>query len=172
MNLTFGEFRHANLGPISMVAGDYGLLKVGFQPLQEFKNQPGYLGSSPSLVGLEVVGTLLTELNEYLFGIRKDFSVLIDWDSLSGFQREVLELTANIPYGQWATYGELAKQLGKPGGARAVGHALGTNPMPIVIPCHRVLGAGGELRGYINGVDAKAFLLDLEGHQIKNDRLI
>lgn len=171
MGMTFGELTHAVLGPISFTAGDLGLLRVSFCSLVEFKEESGWGDSAPSLTGLEVIGSLLAEMNEYLFGIRKDFSVLIDWHSIPQFQRDVLKITAAIPYGEWRTYGEIAEQLGKPGAARAVGRALGSNPMPIVIPCHRVIGADSMLKGYINGLESKAFLLGLEGHQVAGHRL-
>lgn len=172
MRITFGEITNEKIGPISFAAGDEGLQRVNFGPLSEFKAQELWGDSNPSLTGLEVIGTLLAEMNEFLFGIRKDFSVLIDWGSIPPFQRDVLKITASIPYGGWRTYGEIADQLGKPGASRAVGRALGSNPMPIVIPCHRVVGADRRLHGYLNELDTKAFLLHLEGHQIEEDRLV
>jgi len=80
--------------------------------------------------------------------------------------------TAEIPFGQYLTYGGIAHQLGKPGAARAVGRALRDNPMPIVIPCHRVIGSDGRLVGYEGGLDAKAFLLRLEGHNVASGRVV
>ncbi len=172
MGITFGELTHDSVGPISFAAGDKGLLRVNFSSLVEFKETAGFNESAPSLTGLEVIGSLLAEMNEFLFGIRKNFSVMIDWDSIPQFQRDVLKITASIPYGGWKTYGEIAARLGKPGAARAVGSALGSNPMPIVIPCHRVLGADKMLHGYLNGLETKAFLLSLEGHQVADNRLV
>lgn len=172
MRITFGEITNENLGPISFAAGDGGLQRVNYGSLREFKAQERWGDSNPSLKGLEVIGTLLAEMNEFLFGIRKDFSILIDWESIPQFQRDVLQITASIPYGGWKTYGEIADQLGKPGASRAVGRALGSNPMPIVIPCHRVMGADKKLHGYLNGLETKAFLLQLEGHQVEADRLV
>jgi len=120
----------------------------------------------------ETVRQLIHELNAYFSGELKQFSIEIDWDIFSGFQKEVLTLTASIPYGVVWTYGELARKLGKPNAARAVGNALGSNPLPILIPCHRVIGSDKRLHGYAGGVDAKAFLLRLEGHQIAGDRVL
>ena len=171
MGRTFGELTHTTLGRISFSAGDHGLQHLCFCSLTALKERFNFKDLAPSLQGLEDVGTLLAEMNEYLFGIRRTFSVMIDWDSIPGFQRDVLELTASIPFGEWLTYGEIAKQIGKPGAARAVGHALRDNPMPIIIPGHRVLGAGGELRGYIGGLEIKAFLLHLEGHKVTGHHL-
>lgn len=172
MNLTFGELTQTPLGPISFYAGDCGLQHVNFSPLRKLKQGENLKDVSPSLFGLETIGVLLTELNEYFFGIRKTFSVKIDWNILGGFQKEVLASTLDIPYGQVKTYGEIAQALGKPRGARAVGMALGSNPMPLVIPCHRVVGSDGALRGYSGGLKNKAFLLNLEGLRVRDQKLI
>lgn len=171
MALTFGELLETPVGRISFIAGDAGLQRVAFMPLKLLKKQLNISESTPSLPGLQITGTLLSEFNEFLFGIRKSFSVEIDWDVVKGFQRDVLTLTAQIPYGQLLTYGEIARCLGKPSAARAVGAALGSNPMPIVIPCHRVIAADGRLQGYLGGVKTKVFLLGLEGHQIVGERV-
>ena len=172
MGLTFAELTDSPLGPISMMAGDFGLEEIAFSSLKVFKEQHTLQVKEPSLEGLEIVGALLAELNEYLFGIRKTFSVAVDWKSMGHFQKQVLTLTASIPYGQVWTYGEIARRLGKPGAARAVGRALGDNPVPIVIPCHRVVGSDGRLRGYAGGLDRKAFLLNLEGLQLDGHKII
>ena len=105
------------------------------------------------------------QLAEYLDGKRKKFEVKIDWSVLTPFQQTVLQAVRHIDYGRTQTYGDIARQLGKPKAARAVGRANATNPMPIIIPCHRVLGANGSLHGYSapGGVETKARLLRLEG---------
>ena len=172
MNLTFGELTQTPVGPISFYAGDDGLQHLVFSLLRKLKQRKNLKDAAPSLYGLETIGILLTELNEYFFGIRKTFSVEIDWNNLSGFQREVLAYANEIPYGQVRTYGEIAKALGKPGASRAVGMALGSNPIPLVIPCHRVVGSDGALRGYSGGLKNKAFLLELEGLRVRNQKLI
>jgi len=155
-----------------MMAGDFGLEEIAFSSLELFKAQHTIQEKEPSLMGLETVGALLAELNEYLFGIRKTFSVTINWKRMGQFQQQVLTTTANIPFGQVLTYGEIARKLSKSGAARAVGRALGDNPMPIVIPCHRVVGSDGRLRGYAGGLDRKAFLLNLEGLQLDGHSII
>ena len=170
--MTFGELTETPLGPISFYAGDRGLQRLSFSSLKKLKQNEKLSTEHPSFFGLETIGILLTELNEYLHGIRKTFSVKIDWKVLSGFQQEVLAFASGITFGQVRTYGEIASALGKPGGARAVGKALGENPVPIVIPCHRVIGADGVLRGYQGGIKAKAFLLNLEGHEFQNGKII
>ena len=104
-----------------------------------------------------------SELREYLEGKRRRFTIAIDWSLMRPFQREALLATFAIPYGQTSTYGEIAMQIGRPRAARAIGRAEATNPMPLVIPCHRVLGADGKLRGYGGGLEIKKWLLQLEG---------
>jgi methylated-DNA-[protein]-cysteine S-methyltransferase len=103
------------------------------------------------------------ELEEYFDGRRRRFEVPIDWQLMRGFGRRILEITANIPFGSVSTYGKVAAEAGSPRGARAAGNALGANPLPIVVPCHRVLHAGGGLGGYTGGLDRKRTLLAIEG---------
>ena len=103
------------------------------------------------------------ELDEYFERKRRDFTIPVDMSPLHGFRRKVLEQTARIPYGRVSTYAEVAAAAGSPRGMRAAGNALGSNPVPIVVPCHRVLRSGGGLGGYTGGVDRKVTLLTLEG---------
>ena len=105
------------------------------------------------------------QLSEYLAGQRRSFDLPIDWEILTGFQRLALQATFAIPYGRTTTYAAIASQLGNPRLARAVGRAEATNPMPLVLPCHRVLGTDGKLHGYglAEGVKTKEWLLQLEG---------
>jgi methylated-DNA-[protein]-cysteine S-methyltransferase len=106
---------------------------------------------------------LRRELEEYFSGRRRRFDVKLDWSLITPFARRVLRRTAAIPYGGHLSYAEVAAEAGSPRGARAAGNALGSNPIPIVIPCHRVLHSGGGLGGYGGGLDRKRFLLELEG---------
>ena len=103
------------------------------------------------------------ELEEYFPGRRTRFELPLDWRLTGGFGRRVLKRTAKIPYGKVSTYKEMAEAAGSPRGARAAGNALGSNPIPIVVPCHRVLHSGGGLGGYGGGLDNKVLLLKLEG---------
>ncbi len=103
------------------------------------------------------------QLDEYFAGRRAAFDVPLDWRLTQGFRREVLRATAAIPYGGTASYGEVATRAGSPRAVRAAGTALATNPIPILVPCHRVLRTGGQLGLYRGGAEAKARLLELEG---------
>lgn len=103
------------------------------------------------------------ELDQYFAGARKDFEFPIDWSLSRGFGLRVLRATARIPFGSVSTYKEVAAGAGSPRGYRAAGNALGANPLPIVVPCHRVLHAGGGLGGYTGGLERKQLLLGLEG---------
>jgi methylated-DNA-[protein]-cysteine S-methyltransferase len=103
------------------------------------------------------------ELDEYFAGRRRAFDLTLDLRLLSAFTRRVLTATAEIPYGEVATYKEVATAAGSPRGFRAAGNALGSNPLPIVLPCHRVLHSGGGLGGYTGGLARKRVLLGIEG---------
>ena len=172
MGLTYAELTDTPVGPVSFIAGDLGLQRVAFTALKKLKESDEGDKKHPSLNGLKALSDLMQEINAYLFGLLKTFSVDVDWGVLKGFQLRVLKRTAEIPYGQVMSYGQLGRELGQPSAARAVGQALGANPMPIVIPCHRVIGSDGKLHGYAGGLAKKAFLLNLEGHRIEKDRLV
>ena len=103
------------------------------------------------------------QLDEYFVGARRDFDLGVDLRPAREFGRAVLEQLARVPYGQLTTYGTLAEQAGKPRAARAVGTVMNRNPVPIVLPCHRVVGSSGSLVGYAGGLDRKRRLLELEG---------
>ena len=105
------------------------------------------------------------QLKEYLSGKRRAFTLAIDWTALHPFQQSVLKATCEIPYGETRTYKEIAERIGRSRAARAVGRAEATNPMPLVLPCHRVIGVDGKLHGYglAEGVKTKEWLLKLEG---------
>ena len=107
------------------------------------------------------------ELGEYFAGTRTQFDVPLDWSLTEGFTRRVLKATARIPYGGASTYREMASRAGSERAARAAGNALGANPIPIIVPCHRVLRTGGALGGYGGGVKRKRYLLELEGAETR-----
>lgn len=121
------------------------------------KLSPRIVASSGSL------DLIRRELDEYFNGRRRDFDLKLDWALITPFARRVLRMTAAIPYGGYLSYAEVAAEAGSPRGARAAGNALGANPIPIVIPCHRVLHSGGGIGGYGGGPDRKRYLLEMEG---------
>ena len=101
------------------------------------------------------------QLGEYFAGKRRDFDLTIE-PAATGFQADVLEALRRIPYGETRSYGDVARSIGRPKAVRAVGAANGRNPLPILIPCHRVIGQDGDLTGFGGGLAAKRYLLDLE----------
>ena len=101
------------------------------------------------------------QLEEYFRGTRRQFDLDLE-PTGTPFQLEVLDALANIPYGETRSYGEIAAQIGRPKAVRAVGAANGRNPLPVVLPCHRVIGADGSLTGFGGGLETKRYLLDLE----------
>jgi methylated-DNA-[protein]-cysteine S-methyltransferase len=105
---------------------------------------------------------LIKRFQTYFSGHKADFPDILDLSEATSFQREVWEIARRIPYGQTRSYAWVAGQIGKPEAARAVGQALGKNPLPIIIPCHRVLGSNGSLGGYSGGLEMKKYLLTLE----------
>ena len=109
-----------------------------------------------------LVGKVLAQVREYGSGKRRSFALPLDLDACTGFTRDVLLATAEIPYGSVLTYGQVAQLIGKPGAARAVGGALGRNPIPLIIPCHRVIGSGND-GGFTGGMAIKYALWRLEG---------
>ena len=104
------------------------------------------------------------ELDQYFAGRRRDFETPLDWRLTRGFGRRVLEATARIPFGSTATYKQVATEAGNALASRAAGNALGANPIPIIVPCHRILHSGGGLGGYTGGVERKRRLLTVEGY--------
>ncbi len=106
---------------------------------------------------------LRAELDSYFEGRLRRFRTKLDWSLVGPFTRRVLEATAEIPYGGYLSYGEIAAEAGSPRGARAAGNALGSNPFALVVPCHRVLASGGRIGGYGGGIERKRLLLELEG---------
>ena len=160
-----GETPSTPLGPIWVAVSDRGLVAVEVNPDQEKITQHLIRAGYHQIVRDQTkTAAALQEISEYLHGERETFELPIDWSVLTPFQVRALRATFEIPYGQVSTYGEIARRVGKPRAARAVGRAEATNPMPLVIPCHRVIGADGGLHGYGagEGLATKAWLLELE----------
>lgn len=153
-------------GPLLLAATRRGLLRLAF-PEEDVDGVLEGLARrvSPRIVqAREPLQDAMRELDEYFGGARHSFEVAVDWALVEApFGRRVLRVTAEIPFGGVRSYGEVAADAGSPRGQRAAGNALNSNPVPIVIPCHRVLRTGGALGGYGGGTDRKRFLLELEG---------
>ena len=161
-----GVLQNSSLGDLWIASTDYGLAAIEWS--QDEADFSAYLTKRfkrPTQPNLEKVATAHQQLDEYLRGARKAFHLPIDWSLLRPFQIQVLQIVFSIPYGCTRTYGEIAYEIGNPNAARAVGRANATNPMPLVIPCHRVIGSDGKLRGYGGGegLSTKEWLLKLEG---------
>jgi methylated-DNA-[protein]-cysteine S-methyltransferase len=153
------------LGELLVAATPRGLVRVSYLDAgQESELERLAARVSPRVV--EAPGVLdgpRRQLEEYFEGRRRDFDLPLDWAMTAGFGRRVLRATARIPYGDTSTYRQVAGHAGNALAVRAAGNALGANPMPIVVPCHRVLRTGGGLGGYTGGLQRKEFLLELEG---------
>lgn len=153
------------LGPIVCAATEHGLVGLSL-PHHDPEALLGRLAREVSPRVLEMPARLdrvRRELEEYFEGRRRDFEAPLDRRLTRGFTRRVLEETSRIPFGLTASYAEVAARAGSPRAYRAAGQALGSNPIPIVVPCHRVLASGGGLGGYGGGLDMKRYLLGLEG---------
>ncbi len=145
------------IGPLSLTAGPAGLVRIAFGPVPHEPDPGGGTGAQAHLdQGVQ-------ELDEYFAGRRTAFTVALDRSARRGFRGEVLTALETVPYGETVTYGELAGMAGRPLASRAVGTAMATNPLPLVVPCHRVLAAGHRLGGYGPGPALKEQLLRLEG---------
>ena len=153
------------VGRILVASTPRGLVRVSF-PTEAPEAVLADLAATVSPRILEAPARLdevRRELEEYFAGGRAGFDLALDWRLTKGFRRRVLRATARIPYGEIATYAEVARSARSPRAHRAAGSALGANPIPIVVPCHRVLRTGGALGGYGGGLDVKDYLLRLEG---------
>lgn len=153
------------LGTLLIAVTDRGVVRVAYpdegrdRVLDELAAQV----SPRILAAPERTDAARRELEEYLAGTRRVFDVPVDWALVHGFATRVLRATARLPFGATSTYGQVAAEAGSPRAARAAGNALGSNPIPIIVPCHRVLHADGGLGGYSGGLERKRYLLQLEG---------
>jgi methylated-DNA-[protein]-cysteine S-methyltransferase len=158
------------VGPLLVAATPAGLVRVAFER-EDDDEVLGQLAARVSPRVLEAPGRLdevRRELDEYFAGGRDHFELPLDWRLSGGFRKTVLErLHAEVEYGRTVSYLELATMVGNPKASRAVGTAMATNPIPIVVPCHRVLRTGGQLGGYGGGLQAKVKLLELERREAR-----
>ncbi|MFG3045600.1 methylated-DNA--[protein]-cysteine S-methyltransferase [Streptomyces sp. NPDC048241] len=160
----------SRIGPLMLAASRQGLVNVVFHatgPVCEraLRRLAGRYGTEPvEEPGAPVLAEAIRQVEAYLAGERHDFDLPLDWSLISGFNRAVLrELAEGVPYGTVVGYGDLARRVGQPGGAQAVGAAMGANPLPVVVPCHRVVESDGGIGGFGGGLETKRQLLALEG---------
>jgi methylated-DNA-[protein]-cysteine S-methyltransferase len=153
------------LGRLTVLSTKRGLLRLAFpeEPLEGVLQRIATRVSPRIVEAPAQFDVLRRELEEYFAGERRRFELALDWSLTGGFTRRVLRAAAAIPYGGVLSYGQVAGKAGSPRGSRAAGNALGSNPIPIVVPCHRVLRSGGVLGGYGGGPERKRWLLELEG---------
>jgi methylated-DNA-[protein]-cysteine S-methyltransferase len=152
------------IGPLTVAGTRRGLVLVAFEPPDDALLQRLADRLSPRVLEAPAhLDEARRELDEYFEGDRTEFDLPIDWSLVRGFARRVLRATAAIRYGEVSTYTKVAGRAGNPRASRAAGNALGGNPIPVVVPCHRVLRSGGGLGGYGGGIERKEFLLRLEG---------
>jgi methylated-DNA-[protein]-cysteine S-methyltransferase len=153
------------IGELVVFVTPRGLLRVKYadEPVDDVLAEVAARVSPRILRAPSRTDPVRRELEGYFALRRRRFDLPIDWSLVRGFAGSVLRETARIPFGDVRSYGQVASQAGSPRAARAAGNALGSNPIPIVVPCHRVLHANGSLGGYSGGLDRKRYLLALEG---------
>jgi methylated-DNA-[protein]-cysteine S-methyltransferase len=158
------------IGPLLLAATGQGLVNVVFHADQATARRAldrlgSRLGSEPAQApDNEPLTAVVSQLDAYFAGTLREFDLQLDWSLTTGFTRRVLrELATGVPYGTVVGYQDLADRVGEPGAARAVGMAMGSNPLPVVVPCHRVLESDGGIGGFGGGLETKRALLALEG---------
>lgn len=150
------------VGTIYLAVNEHGLCNLDFGiNLEVFLNRLAPLARTEE----QTLAEYTTQLQEYFSGERRSFNLPVDLSGMTAFQRSVLQTALNIPAGEVWTYGRVAQVIGRPKASRAVGQALGSNPVPIIIPCHRVIASNGKLTGYSAGagIASKKWLLQMEG---------
>jgi methylated-DNA-[protein]-cysteine S-methyltransferase len=153
------------LGELTVFVTPRGVVRVAFEDeaRDELLDELALRVSPRILAAAKPTDPVRRQLQRYLAGEQRSFDVPLDWTLVRGFAIGVLHATARVPYGTTTTYREVAAAAGSPNAYRAAGNALGSNPIPIIVPCHRVLHASGGLGGYAGGLDRKRTLLRLEG---------
>lgn len=159
------EMHDSPFGPLLVGATQTGLVRVGLSAESEEEVLEDIARRfSPRIVrtGRPQITTTRSQLDEYFSGERKEFDLELDWQLTRGFRRQVLQVTDHIPYGETRSYSDVALEAGSPKAVRAAGSALATNPLPIVVPCHRVLRSDGKVGSYLGGSSMKETLLEME----------
>ena len=163
LDVAYDVFDDTAIGPVLVGVTDRGVCRISYDPDPERElEQLARLYGPRVLRSSKPVDRLHRELDEYLRGKRRTFDVGPDLRAQTDYYRRVLAELARVGYGETTTYGTLAARTGNPRAARAIGTVMNRNPVPIVLPCHRVVGANGSLTGYAGGLDRKEALLRLE----------
>lgn len=152
----------APLGTLCLAATDRGLAGMWFEGQRHSPDRSGWT-LCPDIRQQPVLQAASEQLQAYFAGTLKQFDLPFDLRGGTDFQQAVWQALLRIPYGETTSYGQLSTRIGKPRAVRAVGTAIGHNPISVIVPCHRVLGADGSLTGYAGGLDRKLALLTLEG---------
>jgi methylated-DNA-[protein]-cysteine S-methyltransferase len=160
----------SDIGPLLLAATGEGLVNVVFHATDTVRDKAldrlrSRLGAEPvEAPDSPLLAEAIRQIQAYFAGDRHDFELPLDWSLISGFNRQVLhELASGVPYGTVVGYGDLAGRVGQPGAAQAVGMAMGANPLPVIVPCHRVVESNGGIGGFGGGLETKRKLLALEG---------
>jgi len=164
MGIAFGRLE-SQVGMVWVASTEVGICKISLGKDQSgafFSWLSRQVGAQEPVEDAHLMDAAVTQLSEYFSGSREKFDLPLDVRG-TPFQTTVWSQVARIPYGATATYGDIAELVGKPRASRAVGGAVGANPVPIIVPCHRVIGAGGALTGFGSGLEIKERLLRLEG---------
>jgi methylated-DNA-[protein]-cysteine S-methyltransferase len=158
------DFVDSPVGPLFVATSKRGVCRISYdaEPERELERLVRDFGLRV-LRSAKPIEAARRELDEYFEGRRRSFDLPLDVTFVAEFNRRVLRELARVPYGEVVTYGELAARAARPKAARAVGMVMNRNPLPIVLPCHRVVGSNGKLTGYAGGLDRKETLLRLEG---------
>ena len=164
LDVAYGSY-DSPLGPLTVFVTPRGLVRLSYpgEPIDEQLDELAARISPRVMAAPERTDDVRHQLDSYFGGTRRDFELPIDWRLMRGFRADVLRDTARIQFGSVVSYRDVAAAAGSPNAYRAAGNALGSNPVPIVVPCHRVVHAGGGLGGYTGGLERKQFLLRLEG---------
>lgn len=157
MSAIYYSYFQAPVGQLFLLANEEFLIRVEFE-LEKTETSPSWIRED----NLPVLLATKQSLTRYFAGEKETFEHLAIAPSGTAFQQQVWQALRQIPYGKWTTYAELAMQIGNPKAVRAVGGAVGRNPLSIIIPCHRVLGKQQALTGFGGGLPAKRYLLQLE----------
>ena len=164
LGLTLGSM-DTPIGQLNMAATSQGLVRIGFGYMEEMQDMTAELDELPLIMGQgdpAWVDGPMAQLREYFEGRRQRFELAVDWRLSHGFYRRVLDALMAVDYGTTVSYGELARMAGSSRAARAVGTAMSTNPIPLIVPCHRVVRSDGSVGEYGGRPEVKAWLIEHE----------